>query len=166
MRPAVGRSPVSQERSNPSEEQTVTSEHESPDTRPTQPADPAAPATAPDAAEPPAPVEVGREDRQDRQESGQRPASRTRISGAWTAVAVAAVVLLLLLIFILQNLQTVRVTFFGASGQLPLGVAVLLAAVGGALLVVVLGAARMIQLRAFARRERRRHERDAVRQSG
>lgn len=78
---------------------------------------------------------------------------QSRIGGAWTAVAVAAIVLLLLLIFILQNQNTVSVTFFGGSGELPLGVLVLLAAVGGALLVVVLGVARMIQLKALARRQ-------------
>lgn len=78
---------------------------------------------------------------------------QSRIGGAWTAVAVAAIVLLLLLIFILQNQKQVSVTFFGGTGELPLGVLVLLAAVGGALLVVVLGVARMIQLKALARRQ-------------
>lgn len=89
---------------------------------------------------------------------GARPArrgGRTRISGAWFAVAVAAIVLLFLLIFILQNLQSVQVTYLGATGQLPLGVALLMAAVGGALLVIVLGAARILQLRASAWRQRR-----------
>jgi uncharacterized integral membrane protein len=145
----------------------VTSEHESPDTRPTSPDDAATPATGGEVAETqPAETQPAETPPGERQESAQPSATRrTRISAAWTAVAVAAVVLLLLLVFILQNLQTVRVTFLGATGQLPLGVAVLLAAVGGALLVVVLGAARMIQLRALARRERRRG-RDAARHPG
>lgn len=83
----------------------------------------------------------------------QKQGFQSRIGGAWTAVAVAAIVLLLLLIFILQNQKQVSVTFFGGTGQLPLGVLVLLAAVGGALLVVVLGVARIIQLKALARRQ-------------
>ena len=79
----------------------------------------------------------------------------TRISGLWVAVAFFAVVLLLLLIFILQNGRTVDVAYFGAHGHVPLGVALLLAAVCGALLVILAGAARMGQLRATARRHRR-----------
>jgi uncharacterized integral membrane protein len=81
--------------------------------------------------------------------------ARTRIGAAWVAVAVAAVVLVLLLIFILQNQDQVTVTFFTATGQFPLGVLLLFAAAGGALLVIVLGIARIIQLRWLARRDRR-----------
>jgi uncharacterized integral membrane protein len=80
---------------------------------------------------------------------------RTRISGLWVAVGFFAVVLLLLLIFILQNGSTVQVSYMGAHGHLPLGVALLLSAVCGVLLVVLAGAARISQLRAVARRHRR-----------
>jgi uncharacterized integral membrane protein len=79
----------------------------------------------------------------------------TRISGLWVAVAFFAVVLLLLLIFILQNAKTVDIAYFGAHGHLPLGVALLLAAVCGVLLTMLAGAARISQLRAVARRHRR-----------
>jgi uncharacterized integral membrane protein len=77
---------------------------------------------------------------------------RTRVGGTWTAVAAFAVVLLLLLIFILQNGRSVEVGYLGAHGHLPLGVALLLAAVCGALLVTLAGGARILQLRAHARR--------------
>ncbi|MGH3218582.1 MAG: LapA family protein [Streptosporangiaceae bacterium] len=80
---------------------------------------------------------------------------RTRISGLWVAVGFFAVVLLLLLIFILQNGATVQVSYLGAHGRLPLGVAMLLSAVCGVLLVVLAGAARISQLRTTARRHRR-----------
>jgi uncharacterized integral membrane protein len=80
---------------------------------------------------------------------------RTRISGLWISVAFFAVVLLLLLIFILQNGTKVDVSYMGAHGHLPLGVALLFAAVCGVLLVVLAGAARISQLRATARRHRR-----------
>ena len=66
-----------------------------------------------------------------------------------------AVVLLLLLIFILENSQSVSIGYFGAHGHLPLGVALLLAAVLGVLLVVIPGTVRIIQLRITARRHRR-----------
>jgi uncharacterized integral membrane protein len=71
------------------------------------------------------------------------------------AVGFFAVVLLLLLIFILQNGTQVSVSYLGAHGHLPLGVALLLSAVCGVLLVVLAGAARISQLRTVARRHRR-----------
>jgi lipopolysaccharide assembly protein A len=79
----------------------------------------------------------------------------TRISGLWVAVVIFAVVLLFLLIFILQNGRGVDVSYLGAHGHLPLGVALLLAAVCGVLLAILAGAARMAQLRSTARKHRR-----------
>jgi uncharacterized integral membrane protein len=86
---------------------------------------------------------------------------RTRTSGLWVAVAFFAIILLLLLIFILQNGAEVNVSYLGAHGRLPLGVALLLSAVCGVLLVVLAGAARISQLRAVARRHRRADARRA-----
>ena len=88
---------------------------------------------------------------------------RTRIGGWWVASALFAVVLLLLLIFILENSQRVDISFFGAHGHLPLGVALLLAAVLGVLLVVIPGTARIVQLRMVARRHRGVDARHAAR---
>ena len=85
----------------------------------------------------------------------QHRIKRTRTSGVWVAVGFFAVVLLLLLIFILQNGTEVSVSYLGLHGRLPLGVALLLSAVCGVLLVVLAGAARISQLRATARRHRR-----------
>lgn len=85
----------------------------------------------------------------------QHKIKRTRISGLWVAVGFFAVILLLLLIFILQNSKTVDVSYMGAHGHLPLGVALLLSAVCGVLLVVLAGGARISQLRTVARRHRR-----------
>jgi uncharacterized integral membrane protein len=86
---------------------------------------------------------------------GERPARRTRTSGVWTGVVAGAVVLLLLLIFILENTQRVKISFLGAHGHVSLGVALLLAAVGGALVVGMVGAARIVQLRTRSRRSER-----------
>ena len=85
----------------------------------------------------------------------QHRIKRTRTSGIWVAVGFFAVILLLLLIFILQNGTDVSVSYLGMHGRLPLGVALLLAAVSGVLLVVLAGAARISQLRATARRHRK-----------
>jgi hypothetical protein len=57
--------------------------------------------------------------------------------------------------FIPQKSQRVDVSFYGVHGHLPLGVALLLAAVFGVLLVVIRGIGRMTQLRLTARRHRR-----------
>src|SRR5690348_15908559 len=75
----------------------------------------------------------------------------TRTSGVWTGVVAGTVVTLLLLIFILENTASVKVSFFGAHGHLSLGVALLLSAVAGALIVALLGATRIAQLRLRAR---------------
>ncbi len=80
---------------------------------------------------------------------------RTRISGLWATMGCFAVVLLLLLIFILQNSAKVEISYMGAHGHLPLGVALLFAAICGVLLVVLAGTARISQLRTTARRHRR-----------
>jgi uncharacterized integral membrane protein len=85
----------------------------------------------------------------------QHVVKRTRIGGMWLASALFALILLLLLIFILENGQRVNIGYFGAHGHLPLGVALLLAAVLGVLLVVIPGTGRIVQLRMVARRHRR-----------
>ena len=85
-----------------------------------------------------------------------KPVTRSRLGGLWITLTSGAVVLLLLLIFILENGQGVEIAYFGAHGHLPLGVALLLAAIFGILLVVVPGGGRMLQLRMAARRQARR----------
>lgn len=84
-----------------------------------------------------------------------RPVPHSRTGGSLVAFAASAVVLLLLLIFILQNGQRTHVHFFGAQGQLPMGVALLLAAVFGVLLVTMHATMRrIIQVRLLTPRHR------------
>ena len=93
--------------------------------------------------------------RPDDPDSGPRTGgqtARSRMGGLWVTLVVAAFVLLLLLIFILQNGQQAQVSFFGAHGSLPMGVALLLAAVFGVLLVALPGTVRILQLRGVGRR--------------
>jgi uncharacterized integral membrane protein len=78
----------------------------------------------------------------------------TRTSMVWTMVGIGVVLLVAILVFILQNSQRVRMRFLMVDGTLPLGVALLFAALLGALLVLVAGAARVLQLRVVARRHR------------
>jgi uncharacterized integral membrane protein len=80
----------------------------------------------------------------------------TRISAAWTAVAVAVLLGVALIAFVVQNTQKVQIKFFGASGHIPLVVALLAAAIIGAIIVLVAGISRITQLRLSARRRSRR----------
>jgi uncharacterized integral membrane protein len=89
------------------------------------------------------------------QPPAQQAVKRTRISALWVVLALFAVVLLLLLVFILENSQRVDVSYFGAHGQLPLGVALLLAAALGIPLAVIAWFGRGVRIRATARRDRR-----------
>jgi uncharacterized integral membrane protein len=82
----------------------------------------------------------------------KKRARPTRISGTWVAVIAGLVVLVVLLVFILQNLDPATVHFFGAEGSLPLAIAMLFSAIGGAVLVALIGGARILQLRKQARR--------------
>ncbi|MGK5738076.1 LapA family protein [Micromonospora sp. URMC 103] len=84
-----------------------------------------------------------------------RLAPRVRTGGSLVPFGASALLLLLLLIFILQNGQRTDVHLFGMRGQVPVGVALLLAAVSGVLLVTLHAATRrIIQLRLPARRHR------------
>lgn len=89
----------------------------------------------------------------------------SRLGGLWVALTSGAVVLLLLLIFVLENGKRVDVAYFGVHAHLPLGVALLLAAVFGVLLVVVPGGGRMVQLRRAARRHRIQDQNGAAREA-
>jgi uncharacterized integral membrane protein len=85
-------------------------------------------------------------------EAGQIPHTKTAV--AHNALIAGTIVLILLLVFILENTQSVKITYFGVGFQVPLGVALLLAAIGGALLVGIVGTARIVQLRRRVRSRR------------
>ncbi len=89
-----------------------------------------------------------------RRRGGRGGATPSRVGSLWVASILFAVVLLLLLIFVLQNGQSAKISYLGAHGSLPQGVALLLAAVFGILLVALPGTARIIQLRIRERHHR------------
>jgi uncharacterized integral membrane protein len=85
--------------------------------------------------------------------AGATPAVRSsKTGGLWVGLILSALVLLLLLVFILQNDDPVQISFFALEGVLPTGVALLLAAIAGILLVAIPGSLRIMQLRRAARR--------------
>ncbi|NUL44341.1 LapA family protein [Cellulosimicrobium funkei] len=73
--------------------------------------------------------------------------SRTGVSGGtWIALILGAVVLVLLLIFILQNNVEADFAYFGWTFSLPLGIAMLFAAIAGVLVMGLFGSVRLIKL--------------------
>ncbi|MGZ6780328.1 MAG: LapA family protein, partial [Mycobacterium sp.] len=77
-------------------------------------------------------------------EPAPRPQSAvhfTRAAALWSALIVGFLILILLLVFIMQNTNSITINFFGWNWNLPLGVAILLSAVGGGLLTVAVGTA-------------------------
>lgn len=78
----------------------------------------------------------------------------TRTARVHNALIAGAVILILLLVFIIENTRSVKIAYFGLGFHLPLGVALLLAAIGGALLVGIVGTARIVQLRRRVRHPR------------
>ena len=89
------------------------------------------------------------------QPPAKQAAKQFRISPGWVVLAIFAVVLLLLLVFILENGQSVDISYFGAHGHIPLGVALLLAALAGILLVITAWFGRGVRVRATAHRHRK-----------
>ncbi|HWM02594.1 MAG TPA: LapA family protein [Actinophytocola sp.] len=82
------------------------------------------------------------------------PKQRGRVGAVWWGLIIAAVVLVLILVFVIQNSQTVEVSYFGWQGRLSLAVAMLLGVAAGALLVVIPGTVRILRLRNKVRHPR------------
>jgi uncharacterized integral membrane protein len=107
-------------------------------TAPTDPAT-AAPPMAP--AGPPATLPMSR-------------VPRTRTGVAWFRICATALIFAVLIVFMLQNTRSVEISFLWMHGSLPLALALLIAAVGTAILAMVVGTARITQRRRAARRQR------------
>lgn len=80
------------------------------------------------------------------------PVPRTRFGAAWIGICAAALTSIVLIVFMLQNTRRVEVSFLWMHGTLPLALALLIAGVGVALVVAVIGTARITQLRHLSRR--------------
>ena len=103
----------------------------------------------PDAA-PPQATDPPPRDTGDPAERPQAP-ERTRAGAMWAGMILSALVLVMLLVFIVQSSATVSIYFLAWDVTLPIGVALLLAAVAGVLIVAIPGTARILQLRRNAR---------------
>ena len=85
-------------------------------------------------------------------QTGDKQVAPTRAGMVWVSVCAAVLLAILLIIFLAQNTRTVAVHFLGRSGSTSLALMLLIAAVAGALITVIAGSARIIQLRRRANR--------------
>ena len=67
-------------------------------------------------------------------------------AGMWASLIIGAIIVVLLLIFILQNNVPAQFQYFGWQFELPLGVAMLFAAIGGILIAGLIGSVRIFVL--------------------
>jgi uncharacterized integral membrane protein len=111
------------------------------------------PAPLPDPSPPVSDTSV-QERAADAASSADRAPRLTRASAAWAAVIAALLLSIVLIVFVLQNPTTVVINFLGWSGTIAVGMAMLIAAVTGGLVVATIGVARLTQLRVRARRTR------------
>src|SRR5687767_4096301 len=82
------------------------------------------------------------------------PARRSR--HLWLGLAPGMFALVIMLVFIFQNLRETTVSFLGLSGDAPLGLALVAAALLGGITVFAFGSVRIVQLRKLARGRGRR----------
>lgn len=74
----------------------------------------------------------------------------------WVALILGALILVLLLVFVMQNNQAVDISYFAWSFSMPLGVALLLAAIAGVLIAAIIGTVRIILLGRRLKRAQKR----------
>jgi uncharacterized integral membrane protein len=93
--------------------------------------------------------------------AGGQPADRemvvpsTRTGFTLVATVLGLVLALLMLVFVLQNGERQSYEFLWLDFTLPSGVAMLVAAIAGGLVVALIGIGRIAQIRLAARRHRR-----------
>ncbi|WP_127782748.1 lipopolysaccharide assembly protein LapA domain-containing protein [Rhodococcus sp. X156] len=83
------------------------------------------------------------------------PKRRNRAAAAWSGLIAGALILVVLLVFILQNNDSTEFAIFFWDFSLPLGVSILFAAIAGALIMALVGGARIHQLRKADKKRKR-----------
>lgn len=83
------------------------------------------------------------------------PLRRSVLSRTWVGLSVFAIVLILITDFVLQNTNSVRVSFLFWHWRVPLAVALMVAVASGILVTSLAGTVRILQLRRRVRRDRK-----------
>src|ERR1700761_1336101 len=73
--------------------------------------------------------------------------NQTLAGRVWVAIGCAVVILVLLIIFIAENSRDVTIKFLGLNGTLSLALAMIIAALAGVVITLLVGTARILQLR-------------------
>lgn len=98
-------------------------------------------------------AETGNVQSQGRGDRGSQPQLDPNLDGRakggatgamWVALIIGLILLVLLLVFVLQNMNDVLISYMAWEFTLPLGVAMLLAAVAGGLIMAMVGSIRLI----------------------
>jgi uncharacterized integral membrane protein len=88
-----------------------------------------------------------------------RPAAQavkvTRTSVAWSGMWAVAVISAVFMVVVVSNTGDTRISFAGISGVLPLAVVLLAAMAAGSAVTLILGTARLTQLRPLTRKRLR-----------
>lgn len=85
------------------------------------------------------------------------PLRPSRLSGTWIGLTGFAVILVLITTFVVQNTNTVKVSFLFWDWHVPLAVALMVAVAGGILVTSLAGTVRIVQLRRRVRRDRKQN---------
>ncbi|GAA0984179.1 putative membrane protein [Nocardioides aquaticus] len=83
------------------------------------------------------------------------PLRRSRAGGLYVGVIALGIVLILLIIFVAQNTDPTTVRFLGWQAEIPVAVALLIAAVAGLFLAGIAASLRIFQLRRRVKHDRK-----------
>lgn len=83
------------------------------------------------------------------------PLRRSRAGGLYVGVIALGIVLILLIIFVAQNTDPTTVRFLGWQAEIPVAVALLIAAVAGLFLAGIAASLRILQLRRRVKHDRK-----------
>lgn len=89
--------------------------------------------------------------------SGKEPIaspSHTRVSKTWVGLSIGIAILVVVVVFTVQNTRPAAIEFLWFDFTVPLGAALLLALLVGALVMALVGSARILELRSTLRRVR------------
>lgn len=87
--------------------------------------------------------------------SAPRAVTATRTSVVWAGLWAVTAILIVFMVFVVSNTGDVRISFAGMSGVLPLAVVLMAAMSAGIAVTLILGTARLTQLRPLTRRRPR-----------
>ena len=79
---------------------------------------------------------------------------RTRTGSAWAGIVAATLIAVGLIVFLAQSTRSTEVSFLWMTTSTSLAVALVIAAVGSVLLTLIVGTARITQLRHLIRKSR------------